>query len=869
MKLRNLFIFCFFFITLIFFQQISVAITVSKATKTSSLKQHAVSKTLPEGWCHYRFQQHIADILGWISSKGICFFCHGYFKEPLIVVGEPLHTSVKKEPVIITAGGFSTVTTKGISILEKNVVITQPGRVINADKAYVYRDERTDRVKKIVLVGHVRLREIGKLVVADRGKLTLYPKTAVLKNILYRIYNNKSYIPQFNYPFNAWGRAKQATQDASQVVTLRHATYSTCDPTNPSWWLSATTLVLNKQAHRGKAYNALLQFYCFPIFYFPYYNFPIDNYRKTGFLIPRIGFRGSLGGLFSFPFYWNIAHNYDLTLTPELMAKRGLNVHTLFRFLSTKTAGSIYLSYFLEDKIFQKFREEILSESFNSIYANNPRYTPYFNQLKNMKNQRGFFSINEHTVFNSEWSSNINLNYTTDPYFFQDLDGQINTNSLSNQLLNRIDLQYRGLHWQFNGMLQAYQTLHLISQISAPALDQYARLPDFKLDGYYPNITPRMDFNFNAEGINFSYKSDFTPYKPIGQRFHMRPGLTFPFYFSSGYIISQMWADVAVYNIEYLQSKQVQTAGRLLPIFDINSGLYFDQDFNLWGRNLSQTLEPRLFYLYVPYQNQDKLPNFDTALLPFSFEQLFALNQYTGDDRLQNANQISFGLTSRIFDNITGTPLLTTNLGFKYLIENQLVYLSTTYIPVNFHFSPIVSELIFYPFPFWTLTSSIAWDPSLQKTNNSSTGISYTNGRRKISMGYIFVHRNNQSIIDPTSIISMPSSTYSINTSVSYLFITWPLSSRWSTMGYGNHDIMRHRTNVAAIGIQYNTCCWALSFIARRTYTGSTIDPVSSPKNSYETTYFIQLKLKGLGNFETPLLQGDRYLTRCTIFPMV
>ena len=866
MKLKNLFIFCFFFITLIFLQQVSVAITVKKTTKTSSSKQRAVSKTSPEIQYHYRFQKHIANILGWIPTKGIYFLCHGYFKEPLIL-GNSFPTSVKKEPAMITAGGFLTVITKGISILEKDVVVTQPGRVVNADKAYIYRDKKTDRVKKIVLVGHVRLYEIGKLVVADIGKLTLYPKTAVLKNIAYRVYNNKSYIPQFHYPFNAWGRAKQATQDTSQVITLKHATYSTCDPANPSWWLSAATLVLNKQTHRGEAYNALLQFHGFPIFYFPYCNFPIDNYRKTGFLIPRIGLRGSVGGLFSFPFYWNMAHNYDLTLTPELMAKRGFNIHTLFRFLSAKTAGDIYLSYFPKDKVFQKFREETLRKFFNSTYANNLRYTSYLNQLKNMKNQRGFFSINEHTVFNSEWSSNINLNYVTDPYFFQDLDGQINTNSLSNQLLNRIDLRYEGLHWQFNGIFQAYQTLHLISQISSSVLDQYARLPDVNLNGYYPDIAFRTDFNFNAEGINFSYKSDFAPHKPIGQRFHIRPGLTFPFYFASGYIIPQIWADVTAYNVTHLQPNQVQTSDRLLPIFDINSGFYFDQDFNLGGRNLTQTLEPRFFYLYVPYQNQDTLPNFDTVLLPFSFEQLFALNQYTGDDRLQNANQVSFGLTSRIFDNITGAPLLTTNLGFMYLIENQLVRLSATCIPLNFHFSPIVSELIFYPFSFWTLTSSIAWNPSLCQTDNSSTEISYTNGRRKVGVGYIFVHGNSQPIIDPSDAISMPSSTYSTNTSVNYLFVTWPLSARWSSIGYGNYDITSHRTNVAVIGVQYNTCCWALSFIARRTYTGLTIDLVGSPKSSYEAAYFIQLKLKGLGNFETPLLQGNRCLMRYTIFP--
>ncbi|WP_251366244.1 hypothetical protein [Coxiella-like endosymbiont of Rhipicephalus sanguineus] len=206
---------------------------VSKATKISSSKQPLVSETLPEGWSRYRFQQHISNILGWIPTEGICLFCHGYFKEPLMVSEFPHPAAAKKEPTIITARGSSTVTAKGISILQKDVVVIQPGRIVNADKAYIYRDEKTGQVNKIVLVGHVRLREAGKLIVADKGKLTLHPKTAVLKNLAYRSYNDKSYIPQFN-PFNAWGTAKQATRDISQVMTLQHATYSTCDPTSPT-----------------------------------------------------------------------------------------------------------------------------------------------------------------------------------------------------------------------------------------------------------------------------------------------------------------------------------------------------------------------------------------------------------------------------------------------------------------------------------------------------------------------------------------------------------------------------------------------------------------------------------------------------------
>ena len=862
MKLKNLFTFSFFILIFFCFQQVNVAAIPRKITKTSSLAQHLVSRTLPETWSHYNSQQNVANVLGWIPTEKICFFCHGYFKEPLIISKFLQLTQVKKEHTIINTNSSSIMKAhKEIPLSEKDIVVTQTSHVVNSDKANVYWNEKTGRVNKIVLIGRVHLCEAGKLIVADKGKFTLYPKTAILKNVAYRIYSDKSDIPQFHYPFNAWGTAQYATQDISQIITLRHATYSTCDPTSPAWWISATKLVLNKQKHQGEAYNTLLWFYDFPVFYFPYYNFPIDNYRKTGFLTPRVGLSSNLNNLFSFPFYWNIAPNYDLTLIPEFMTKRGLNIRALFRFLSSRGSGDIYLSYLLNDMVFQRFLKETLSKFSNPIYANNQLYTPYINQLKNVKkNQRGFFSMNEHTIFNSELSSNIILNYVTDPYFFQDLGSLMNINPLSNQLLNRVDLQYSGLHWQFDGMFQAYQVLHLISQISVPAFEQYARIPDFSISSYYPDIAPHMDFNLNAEAINFSQQNDFTPDKPIGQRFHIRPSVSFPFYFASGYITPQILADATAYNVKHFQPDQVKIIGRLLPIFGIDSGLYFDQYFNFWGRNLTQTLETHFFYLYIPYQNQDNLPNFDTVLLPFAFEQLFALNQYIGDDRLQNANRVSFSFTSRIFDDTTGAYLLTSNLGFIYLIETQHVSLSKGCTPFNFHFSPIVGELSFYPCSHESITSSIAWDPNLHQTDNSSTEINYTNGKYKATMSYIFIHRNCQSIVKPSgvwpNILNQSINVYTTNTSTAYFSAKWPLSTRWSIAGYWNYNITHHHTDTITVDVQYNTCCWALNFITRQTYIGLTIDPVNSSKNSYDTTYFIQLELKGLYNFRNTPTTG-------------
>lgn len=834
---------------LFFFQQVGIAMIANfaKTTKTTEGKQRI--ETLPKGWSLRRYQQHIADILGWVSTNNnhLCLPCSGYFKEPLIVSQFP-SASAKKESAIITAKGPSVIMANGTSILQKEVIITQPGRIVQADTAYIYHDAKNGYITKIILVGHIHLHEEGKLIVADHGTLMLFPKTAILVNAAYRIYSDMSFIHKFDYPFNGWGIAKHATRDKFGVITLQHATYSTCDPANPAWWISASTIILNKQIHQGEAYNTLIRFEGVPILYLPYYNFPIDHYRKTGFLKPNLGYSSHSGRIFSLPLYWNIAPNYDLTLTSEIMAQRGLNMNVLFRFLSKRSEGKIYLNYLPNDIEFQKFRGNIVNKYF-PILSNNPFLVPYVNQLQRAKNQRGFLTMDDITLFNSEWSSHIILNYVTDPYYFQDLGWQLGINSTTNQLLNQIDLQYSGLHSQFNALLQAYQTLHLITQSQNPPFDQYSRLPDFNVEGYYPDIAHDIDFNFNIEAVNFNYGSNSTPNQPMGQRFHIRSGISFPVYFTSGHFISQIWGDTITYNLTNLQPGQFHTASRILPIFDIDSRLYFNHSLQIGRHSFLQTLEPHFFYLYVPYRNQDRLPNFDTVLLPLSFEQLFSLNQYTGDDRIQNANQVTFTLTSNLLDENNNNAILSTNIGFIYYIENQHVCLiDRQYTLPNYHFSAIVSKLLFLPVSHWALSESLAWDSYLERTNNAFITLTYQNRGKYIGVGYDFVRKKNYVALSPAI---PPDNLYKQNIGQFIFSMTWPIFRKWNTTGHLDYNISQNRIDNYSIGVQYDdTCCWTLSFITQRSYTGSTLG-VSSLRNIYDTAYFIQLQLKGLNDFDT------------------
>ena len=585
-----------------------------------------------------------------------------------------------------------------------------------------------------------------------------------------------------------------------------------------------------------------------PILATPYYSFALNHQRKTGFLTPRIGYNSRSGGDFAFPFYWNMAPNYDLTLTPEILTKRGFEFSSYFRYLSENSIGSIYVNYLPHDNVFKEFRNNIFNEFGNSALYNQDFYAPYLNALQTMHNSRTFVTMADKTNFNAQWSAHLDINYVTDPYYFADITSAMGGFSTANQLLNQAKLEYSGWHWQFKGLIQAYQTLHIINQTQNPALDQYQRLPDFIVNAYYPDISPHLDLYWNSEATNFSYQSSFTPNKPIGQRLHLRPGISFPIYKEGDYITPQIWLDATGYTVEHRQANQLNTANRVLPIFDIDSGLYFDRQFHLGKTEYTQTLEPRLFYLLVPYQNQDKLPNFDTVLLPFSFQQLFALNRSSGDDRLDNTNQISLGLTRRILNSTTAEPILTTDIGFIYYLEQPRVCLSAGCAIPNHHLSPIVADMTYYPTNRWSLTGSFAWDPNLRQTNNAGFTVNYLrNNNHIVSLGYVFVHENGLSIV-PT-VPTPPSNIYSNNTSQLTFSTIWPLFKKWSAVGYIDYNINRRRIDTFYAGIQYDTCCWALRLVARRSYVSSTVNGDGDIHNGFDNTFYIQLQLKGLGDF--------------------
>ena len=824
----------------------------SKYAQTNHKAQHSSHVT------HKKLSyQEIAKKLHWASDKTTCNVCNGYYKEPKSILTHPHPLPITQQSTRITAKGPTLFSEQGWSLLRDDVVVTQPGRVIKADKAYLYRDDKTGKITRIKLIGHVRMEEYGKLIVAHTASMNLQKSTMTFHQVVYHL-SEKTMAGSKNnkkLQYDAWGLAKRAYRTSTGVLQLWDATYTTCSPLDPAWQLFASYMKLDKQAGRGTAKNIVIKLKKLPVFYVPRFSFPLDQRRKTGFLGFTGGYSSKRGPDVSNPFYWNMAPNYDATITPRYMSKRGVQLDTLFRYLTVHHSGFVYFSFLPNDREFNSFKKDTINQY--SGPGTLGIYVPYVNALRKESNNRGFIAIKNSSHFNENWSSDLDINVVSGPYYFRDFGFTFGTIH-ANQLLNQFDLRYMGSHWNMALLLQTFQTLHLISQINNPVTNQYSRYPELDINGDYPNVFSGFNFQLTAQAVNFLYHSDFpifTFQRPIGQRVHLRPSISRPIYFASGFLIPKISLD----STTYYAKRQTLSAGinrptfngnRNLPLFNIDSGLYFDRHAHINDHPYTITLEPRLFYLYVPFLNQQKYPVFDTQLLPFSALQLFSLNRFSGYDRLENANQVTLGLTSRIIDGKTGVQKLKAELGFIYYFTHPRVMFpypnkpNPQITPMTNRLSPIVAELSYYPLPYWSATGSLAWDTHRNEMNNAGVQISYSKDARFIaSLSYEFVRD-----IDGISvnINDLNNITHLISAG-----IAWPINQRWSTLAYWYYNIADKRSESYYLGLQYSTCCWALRFVASRHFTGAV--PISKTstqtKNEYRTTFYVQLMLKGLGSY--------------------
>lgn len=855
----------------------------------------------------------VANYLGWVQKQMPDQICPGYYVEPSLAFKSPYPTAGNNNGPIHVSADQSSFSQTGASILVGSVQVNQPNEQINGEKAYLNRDPNTQKINSIDVYGHVIVRQPGNMAMGEAGHFDLVDKSLYLNNVLYRTSfgpitpvgqsisagagaarsqsnslslntsanqsnppnanasDTQSNPPPLDTPvtvqnLNGWGVADQMNRDSQGIIHVLKGTYTACPPETSFWKLVASKLTLNRDTGRGVARNGFLYLKGVPVFYSPYFSFPIDNRRQTGFLTPSFGHSSRSGVDISTPFYWNIAPNYDATITPDYLSLRGLQLNGLFRYLTPTSSGNFHGSFLPNDNAFSQYQQQ-QKDIYNPTSANPnpPPAPPGYNALEDDSDDRYFVSFKDNRRYSDQWSSYLYLNHVSDDYYFEDFNNDA-AQTTSNQILNQADLYYNNTHWNFTGQMQGYQTLHPINQ--GTVSNQYMELPELKLNGNYPEFLGDLSFNIANQYDDFQINQN--PWQTanqkqvFGQRAYTDPELSLPKYWLWGFIKPDVQLTATQYDLRDQSNPAFsdmppyknQTIDRTIPIFDIDSGLYFERNYNLDGGEYKQTLEPRLFYLYVPYENQDDIPLFDTSIDPFNYAQLFQTNRYDGIDRIGDTNQISAALTSRFLNEQTGDEILRASIGQIYYFEDRRVNLTEqqaglvafdNQVSPDASSSPIAGELEYHITKSWLALGDVAWAPSDNTVNNSDLALQYhRDDDHLLNFGYHFL-RGGDALeqVQGGQTVTVPGSAQNLNQTD--FSAVWPLTEKWKFIGRWNYNISHNYPQTYYGGLEYEACCWAF-----RTMVGRSFDYLQ-PNNRpvFDQQIYFQIALKTLGNVGT------------------
>lgn len=711
-----------------------------------------------------------------------------------------------------------------------NVALTRGDQFLGTDNLTF--DSATN---KYTAQGNVRYQDSGMRLVADSAEGDQEADSHDIRNVRYQLIERRGN-----------GGAEQIQLQGAQG-SLYDSTYSTCPPDQRMWELQADRIDVDTAEGRGVARNAVLRVGKVPVLYVPWFPFPLDDRRRTGLLYPTIGFNSRNGFDWRQPIYFNLAPNYDDTLSPRLMTNRGLMLSNEFRYLTPTGKGTLDLSYLPSDGLTDDRREEELAEFLANGYDLDNR----------RKEDRGRFSFKGFQNLGPSWQARANLNWISDPRFVEDFSSTLDGVS-AYSITSDLGLYGRGRYWD------------------AGLMADHVQLADYTLSEFnmrYDRL-PRMFVNWeqafgrwflagvNAEAVRFQHIDDSTreldladgsaleiERRPGGSRIDLKPYVSLPFEGASwfvkptlawrytGYQLDDDMATSVAYaraadavvgdpSLALVESLRNDSPNRSLPIASLDAGLFFDRETSIGGKSFLQTLEPRLFYLNTPYRNQDDLPLFNTAPLTFSWGQLFRDNRFSGPDRQTDANQLTLALTSRLIRQADGREKLTASIGQIRYFEDSRVGLTPSDPGVQRGKSAWVADANFAVNDRWTIGASYQWDPQFGRKDLASVRTRYLVGDDGvINLGYRY-RRNARTGND-------------LLEQVDFSFL-YPLSPAWSLVGRYYYSLQDRKLLEGIAGVQWDSCCLAARLVARRylrNRTGELNDAIQ-----------LEIELKGLGS---------------------
>lgn len=650
--------------------------------------------------------------------------------------------------------------------LDRDVEVVKGATTIKADKAEyrIIQDE-------VEATGHVWMQRLQDQYTGDHAQMNMGTGAGFVTSPTYLIGKN-----------GGRGKAERIDFISDDEAKVTQGTYSTCEAPDPDWYLRANTMDLDSGRDVGTMHGGLLYFKDVPILGSPWMTFPLSGERKSGVLPPTFGVTSTGGAELAVPYYFNLAPNYDLTVVPKYIARRGLQLGTELNYLGDSYSGSTYVEG-IQDRVTGTGRYS-LSSNHSQTLAPGLRLA---------------------------W----NVNKASDNDYPSDFAHSI-TGSTTRLLPRNVSLTYSNDYLSVVGIVSKYQ---LLQDVDNPIVKPYDRVPEITLTG------TRYDLN----GFDVNTVLDFTRFSSGdligGDRAYLTQSVAYPIVRPGYFITPKVILDATSYKLTNVSPGQPTSLTRTVPTFSLDSGLIFERESNLLGRSMTQTLEPRLFYVRTPYRDQSQFPVFDSGLADFNFAQIFTENRFVGHDRISDANQLTAAVTTRLIEE-NGLERLRAAVGQRYYFSDPLVGISGTSATLLGSKSDLLLALGGQISKEFSTDNTVQYSETFRQMVRSTFGVRWQPAPKRVL--------NLQYRLDRTYV----STTNALTDSIKQVDVSgqWPLTQRIYAVGRVNYSIPDRTVAEGLAGFEYKADCWVFRVVAQRI-------PTSSTKAS--TGFFIQLELNG------------------------
>lgn len=685
------------------------------------------------------------------------------FVKPTIADG---NIEVQSESALVVKGE--------LAVFKGNVSITSANNIITADSADILKGGQ-----EITASGDVQYTDELLQVNSESVELNGNLKLLQMQETDYKISG-----------IDGRGGADLLSISQEKGVILEDVSFTTCPLGNDDWKIQASEISIEKNIPFGQAYNTRFYLGGIPVFYLPYFAFPITTERQTGFLFPKFGSSSSTGLEYEQPFYWNIAPNMDATISTRLMTNRGLQLKSEYRYLFANHTGEVQVEYLPND-----------SDSTNL-------------------DDRYFYRLIHRGNLDKNWSVSADISDLSDANYIIDL-GSDYYSQADTYLYRKFGLSYASDNLDFSMFVRDFTTIGLTNE-------NYRALPEAKLQ-YTTQLNDLIDLGVKSELAYFEIDELSAP---NAVRFHIEPSISLPYQRAWGELLAQVSVLHTRYqqdlkNINLTTSSLQEDVDRTITKSRLYGSLIFEKEQNVWGKEYMLTFEPKAQYLYTSFKDQSNIGLYDSTPLLTNFSNLFRGQEFTGLDRINDNNQITLGATSRLLDK-NNNELLVASVGQIFYVDDAKLIDSQR----AGNRSAIAAELDWQMNQNWLLHSDIQISDQTNRIERSSLSTEYRlDDNKLIQLNHRYIRELSDEKIDQVG-----------------LSASWPVAKNWHVVGRYYRDLERSRSIESFVGVEYESCCWALRLTLKRNLATRFNNNGVRDLDEFDSGIALQFVFKGMGS---------------------